>query len=105
MMRRASRMRRRTGCSTQETRAQRALDDVASNIRRALPISRSASDCWRILLTGNLRIGSRLAARSFSAARSASAAASLTSVMRRAGGRIGGDRVWRWNRLIRREGH
>mmetsp|Transcript_15508 Transcript_15508/g.38085 ORF Transcript_15508/g.38085 Transcript_15508/m.38085 type:complete len:379 (-) Transcript_15508:869-2005(-) len=64
-------------------------------------ISRRASDCCRIFDTGNLRMGSRLAARSFSAARSASAAASLTSVRRSAGGRMGGERVCRWKRLIR----
>ena len=45
-------------------------------------------------------MGSRFAARSFSAARSASAAASLARVMRRQGGRMGGDRVCRWNRDI-----
>ena len=64
------------------------------------PKSRSASDCCRIFDTENLRMGSRFAARSFSAARSASAAASLARVMRRQGGRMGGDRVCRWNRDI-----
>ena len=60
-------------------------------------MSRIASLCCRIFDTGNFRMGSRLAARSFSAARSASAAASVCRVSRMAGGRIGGDRVCRWN--------